>query len=220
MMQVLLILKKQNALHYFSIFAYLVLHINYAIAQELIVFDEIISVEEEHNGFYNFQPTEKGGSNWLSPYNYFEGKFFFRYEIIDYPSQEPLWLNICIWSDVVGSWESWKETCSPTIQIFNKSIYVIESSPKDWWVLNENVDFSRVNDIKHIGLVLWCHSDEEKVNMSPWVTEGADCWAERSNFLPLQLRLTVICVARDYAFSGWKKFGLASGLVKAQFTQK
>ncbi|MBN1416678.1 MAG: hypothetical protein JW973_16365 [Bacteroidales bacterium] len=171
---------------------------------EIVIIDSIITTTADDHGFFNFPPPAGTGSNWKSPYDFYNGSFHYRFEVIEYPSQVPFMLNLCIWSDIEGNWERWKETCCPLIPIDGKGVFTAESIPSSWWIMDDKkVDFSRVDDFDHIGMVVWC---ENKKNLSDWTPASSSCWDQRDAILPLTLRLTVVAIAKDHTFSGWEKY--------------
>ena len=56
-------------------------------------------------------------------------------------------------------------------------------------------------------MVLFC---EKWKNLSPWLPDSLSCWGQKDDYLPLKLRFTVVCVAKDFQFSGWEKHGFPS----------
>jgi hypothetical protein len=170
---------------------------------EMLIFDSIITTTVNDHGFFNFQPPLVAGSNWRSPYDFYNGDFHYRFDIMNYPSQQTFLLSLCIWADIVGDWEHWKETCTGQIPISGNGVYTSQSIPATWWIMNDPVDFSRVDDFDHLGLVIWC---EDFKNLSDMTPPSNSCWEKRDELLPLTLRLTIIAVAKDHAFSGWEKY--------------
>jgi hypothetical protein len=167
---------------------------------EILVYDSVFTTTVDDHGFFYFNPKASAGTNWISPYDFYNGEFYYRYEIIDYPSDTSFLLNLCIWSDIVGNWESWKETCCDLIEITGKEVYTTNSVPAEWWKLGEPVDFSRIPDFFSMGLAVWC---ADRQNMTDWPDAGNSCWAGRDYVLPLTLRLTIVAVAAGNTFSGW-----------------
>jgi len=171
---------------------------------EILIIDSVITTTVAEHGFVYFKPPASTGSNWKTPYDFYRGSFHYRFEVTDYPSQQTFFLNLCIWSDIEGQWDSWKETCCDHVTIDGNGVYTAESVPSSWWMYNDvPVDFSRVDDFYNIGLVIWC---ENQMNLSNWVDVSSSCWDQRDTFLPLTLRLTIVAVAKEYAFSGWEKY--------------
>jgi hypothetical protein len=172
-------------------------------AREICLLDQAYTTTADEHGFHYFTVDSGLSGNWMEPFNYYEGTFHFRYEIIDYPSEEPFLLSMCIWSDVKGSWESWRETCSPKLPISGRGVFTTSTTPTEWWQIDEEnpVDFARVNDFHKLGIVYWCSS---RKNLSDWVAEGKGCWEQANSLLPMEMRVTVVLVAKGYEFSGWE----------------
>jgi len=170
---------------------------------ELLIVDSVITTTVDDHGFIYISPPVNGGSNWISPYDFYNGSFEFRYEIIQYPSQKTFLVSLCIWSDVVGNWEQHRETCTKQVTITGKGVYTSQSSPSSWWNLNEPVDFSRVNSFYSLGMALWCDNYQ---NLSDWTYGTESCWNQRNELLPMTLRLTVVAVANGYTFRGWEEY--------------
>ncbi len=170
---------------------------------EVLLYDSVFTTTENDHGFFYFQPLESAGDNWISPYDFYNGQFFYRIEIIDYPSDISFILNLCIWADIEGAWESWKETCCGPVIITGKGSFTTSSVPSTWWVKDVPVDFSRVADFERMGVVLWCNDYQ---NLSDWISPGNSCWAGRDMILPLTMRLTLVAVANGATFSGWENY--------------
>jgi len=178
-----------------------------ASAQEMCLFDKTFSATASEHGFHYFPADSSSSANWLEPFNYFEGIFHIRYEIMDYPSKESFMLSLCIWSDIKlnkkNGWETWKETCSPQLAISGRGIFTTVTTPATWWSIHkdEPVDFARVKDFLRLGIVHWCANSK---NLSDWSTDEKGCWPQHNLLLPMKMRVTVIAVAKGYEFSGWK----------------
>jgi hypothetical protein len=170
---------------------------------EMLIIDSLITTTVDDHGFVNFSPPVNLGTDWSSPYDFFNGSFYYRFEIIDYPSQDPFLINLCIWSDVIGNWESWNETCTTQLPVEGKGVFTGQSSPSSWWFSKQPVDFSRVCDFDHLGLALWCANYK---NLSDWIPASNSCWDQNVKILPLTLRLSIVAVAKGYTFSGWEAY--------------
>jgi hypothetical protein len=170
---------------------------------EMLIIDSVITTTVDDHGFVFFDAPVSGGSNWKSPYDFYNGNFEYRFEVRSYPSQKTFLINVCIWADIVGDWQQWKETCTDQLAVNGNGVYSARSSPSAWWIMNDPVDFSRVGDFDHMGIVLWC-SDYK--NLSDYSSSSQSCWDQRNSFLPLTLRLTIVAVASGYTFSGWEEF--------------
>jgi len=165
-------------------------------AKEIIIYDVRQTITESCNGFAYFQPDPRAGTNWLTPDNYYTGKWEARFEIFNYPSNERATLCICIWA------KNSNEMCGSFVDFSKPGVYTVSVSPSTYWKLGgQPVDFSRVGDLNHLGIVFWCNGQ----NMSPWVSPN--CWDQRAKFLPMTLRLTLIGVSAGSVFSGWDTYG-------------
>ena len=174
-------------------------------AQEFLVYDETRTFTESEHGFHYFENKIGPTSNWSSPDDYYNGTWYFRYEVLNIPSNGSYRLSTCIWAD----WNyptSWKETChSPTAALNGTGVFMHSSSPRSWWKKGGvPVDFSRANDIWKMGVVLW-GSDPSLCNVSDWVSPE-NCWDERGGLLPLKIRVTIVAVANGNSFSGWNNY--------------
>lgn len=177
-------------------------------AQELLLFDKTFTITEAEHGFHYFSVDSTFSDNWIDPFNYREGAFHIRCEIINYPSNEPLNLSICIWSDVKyspsGGPESWSETCSSRLPINGLGVFTtVTTTPSSWWQRDNEkpVDFKRVKDFKDLFIVYWCNNNK---NLSDWIPEEENCWTEHNLFFPMRMHITIVAVAKGYEFSGWK----------------
>jgi hypothetical protein len=153
---------------------------------EILIYDSVFTTTVDDRGYFYFSPRRSAGTNWISPYDYYNGEWYYRIEILDCPSDTSFVVNLCIWSDVEGNWVSWKESCCGFVEIKGKGIYTATSVPSEWWKLGEPVDFSRVDDFFSMGLALWC---DDLHAMSDWDAADAGCWAGRDYVLPLTLDL-------------------------------
>jgi hypothetical protein len=170
---------------------------------EALIYDSIFTTTENDHGFFHFLPRASSGDNWRMPYDFFNGIWYYRFEIIDYPSDTSFMLSLCIWADLTDYGASWKETCCGHVPVSGRGVFTASSVPSSWWLLNEPVDFSRVTDFDRMGLVLWCNDYQ---NLSDWISSAAECWGGRENLLPMTVRLTIVAVAGDTAFSGWEGY--------------
>jgi hypothetical protein len=172
----------------------------YTGSPEMVIIDSVITATVNDDGCVYFNAPVSHGTNWIHPYDFFNGTFQCRYEIKKYPSEKTFLLNLCIWSDIVGNWDNYRESCSEQITITGRGAYTSQSSPSGWWKKDIPVDFSRIEDFFSMGLIFWC---ENYQNMGTW---EPDCWSHRNDFMPMTLRLTVVAVADGHTFSGWENY--------------
>ena len=174
-------------------------------ATEVLLYDGTFTTTAAHHGFAYFHPSPAAGMDWLAPADLYEGQWHIRYEVLDYPSDKPFQLSVCIWADVVredGSWKTWRETCARRTPISGKGVFTDASTPAEWWCLNgQPVDFARVRDFEKLGLVVWSADGR---NMSDWIPADKSSWDQRNDFMPLTVRVTLVALSKDATFSGWK----------------
>ena len=175
-------------------------------AAEVLIYDGTFTTTTADHGFAYFHAAPAAGTDWLAPANLHEGRWHIRYEVLDYPSDKPFQLSVCIWADVEregGKWKTWRETCARQTPISGKGVFTASSSPADWWCLNgEPVDFARVRDFEKLGLVLW---SADRRNMSDWVPAAESSWDQAKDFLPLTVRVSIVAVTKGDFFSGWER---------------
>jgi hypothetical protein len=170
-----------------------------------VVFDDTCTVTEEDHGFYYFHPSMVAGNDWQNPFDYYNGTLHARYEVLEYPSDEPFKLSYCIWSEVEkGAWRNWKEMCCPQSSLGGVDVATSAFVPaKDWWVKDVPCDFSNINNFRFLGLVVWCNDSR---NCSDWVDPPDNCWAQRKDIMPFRVRFTLIAVSADAEFKGWDHY--------------
>ena len=182
---------------------------------EFLLHDETFTWTESTGGdgclVFNFWRDLGGGTyvNWKSPYDFQNGQFYFRYEIINQPElsgggYQPFGLSFCIWGSYNG--DTWKETCTD-IHYFNGpgSVVTHNESPTTWWVHPYgNIDWTDLSKLWRFGNPFWY--DSQYLLASPSYCTNAPSWVwtdERSKFFPLDIRITIVAVAQGHSFSGW-----------------
>ncbi len=180
-------------------------------AQEFVVYDATRDFTESDKGFLNFQFKSSSPPNWLSPKNYFDGEWYFRYEVIGIPTSTTYKLSTCIWSD--WNWPtSWNETCHDATPALNgKGVYFHTSSPSDWWKKDGvGVNFAKPYNIKELGIVLWGVNGGGNCNVTPYIVANG-CNYLAPKLTPMKIRVTIVAVAAGQTFSGWSNYGLSGG---------
>jgi hypothetical protein len=181
---------------------------------EFLLYDETFTWTDQTGGdgcqgFHYW--TDLGGgtyTNWKSPYDFQNGTFYFRYEIIEQPAlpgggYHQFGLSFCIWSAFNGS--TWKETCADP-HFFNGPGSVVTSaeSPANWFVhAYGNIDWTNLGLLWHFGNPTWY--DGSTILASANCTSApADIWNNhRGEVYPLKMRMTIVAVAQGHSFSGW-----------------
>ncbi len=170
-------------------------------AAQFTLIDEIVTFTSSNNGFKFWYDTDKGPSNWMSPDNFYKGNIHFRIEVLEQPTDTPLYLSFCFWG-VNGT-----ETASYARAKIEGagSVATWASAPSVWWKhANGGVDFSKEDNFVRWGIPLWATSG---VLLAPkgWSSNSQSWayWEQRDKWLPLKVRATVIAVSEGSTFTGF-----------------
>lgn len=170
-----------------------------------VVWDDTVTITEESRGFHRFQPSLVAGNDWTSPFDFFNGTMHVRYEVTEYPTDEPFQLQFCIWCDVIdGRFTpgNWKEMCSPHTDVDAIDLATDIAFPAEMWRLNpdEPCDFSRISDFRFIGIVVRCAN---RMNCTDLVPRARECWEQRHLIYPFKVRFSLVALAEGESFRGW-----------------
>lgn len=182
-------------------------------AGEFVVMNETITMTEDNFGFYFVYPPLSGPENMVSPENYRDGTWEFRYEVVSQPTNEPVWFSFNIWGDYDGS--TYTESGAPaTGQLDGPgSVSYISSSPQTWYANPDHggVNWSSKSSFWRWGIVMWASRGAQNYLLapSPWTSNPLShaAWAEREKWLPIQLKVTIVAVSAGSTFSGWGNYG-------------
>lgn len=162
---------------------------------ELKIFDWNKPVQKSDRGFpwdrspdYNF--------NWVSPVNYAGGTIYFRAEVRSMPKPEPMKLQFCFWQ-----FRNTRETCSRT-QLISVGEVKTWSQPLQgmWKKNNRSLDWTRPRDRN--GVAIKNANGKPVSNYSGWNWNGEN----PDNWYPMNMRFTVVIVAKGQTFSGWNNY--------------
>jgi hypothetical protein len=168
-------------------------------ARELLVYDWNKPATIYHRGFpRHFPPMQNG--NWWAPVNYAEGTFHYRAHIKSQPVAQRMKLQFCTWQK--GS-TPLREMCGDTAELIGRAGTVVTWSntvastklrrkkPIDWtrprWANGVAIKDERGYPISNYGG--W-----------NWFGENPNKW------YPLNLRFTVVVVAKGDRFGGWSRY--------------
>ncbi len=167
---------------------------------EFLVFDETFTFDEALNGFKWFMPPAGAPRDWTRPGDYENGQVYTRFEVFSQPTNAASRLQFGIWQD-----GGKRETMSPHCELHGPGVVTHHASPNTWWELDPNhpVDFSRVRDFLHCGIIVW--SGEPLGYISTW-NPNPEVWANRHKYFPMQVRATVVAVSAGGRFSGWDRW--------------
>jgi hypothetical protein len=179
-------------------------------SQEFLLHEETFTwnkVNDDCGGYHYWTGLGNAPStNWTTPYDYENGQFYFRFEIISQPSNEPFNLTMCVWTELVSTPPYYKEECIGYSQnIAGTGTIVTYNSPVTY--VNNAIDWTDMSKLWHFGYVLFI----DGINVSPTIScsdaAGVAKWNEKIDYyLPLTMRSTVVAVANGYTFSGWGNY--------------
>lgn len=179
-----------------------------SIGPEFVILNEIIEYPNttDDDGFYFFYHNESMPVNWLTPYDYYNGQIYTRYEIISQPTTTPIGLQFGIWQRLpVGSTNDANlfESMAPVVTLNGPgNVATLNSCPSTYWTYHGGVDYSQMNNIWHFGINPWKLSPNTQIRQ-----ENAEVWNQRFTYwFPLKVRVTVVAVASGYSFSGWQNY--------------
>lgn len=164
--------------------------------KELLVFDLNRKVTKADKGFPWFVPPPANG-NWKSPVNYAEGTYHVRVQVRSQPKAQNMRIQFCIWQDNLKL-----ENCSSMGNVKGSPGTVVTWSlpvSKMWKKNGKVIDYSRPR--QRIGAAIWNHKGPVSDFASfRWNGENPDAW------YPLDMRMTVVVVAKGASFGGWDKY--------------
>ncbi len=168
-----------------------------------VLFDGPLQFTESHNGFL---PFKNDGSlppgmpqNWLSPDNFYNGVWHWRYKILENPGSEKGALQICVWT--MPGYKP--ESCQTPFTIHQGTgDYITSQSPSEWWNLEDiRLDYSNPTNL----LARIVLRGENGCNITTFNVPGS-CPGEFSKFADMKFRLTVVMVPQGQTFPGWQQY--------------
>jgi hypothetical protein len=176
-------------------------------SQEFLMHDETFTWTKNADvcgGFhYWYDYGNSPSMNWTYPYDFQNGLFYFRFEIIDQPSGEPFQLNFCIWTEFNGS-ENWRESCARLSDILAGPGSVASFSGPMAPAFNGGIDWTDLSKLWRFGNPLWVNG--HNLGNGPYCTDHPEEWAKVDSYLPMTLRVTIVAVANGHSFSGWSNY--------------
>jgi hypothetical protein len=167
---------------------------------ELLVIEINRKVTTKDRGFpRNDPPRKEANGNWRTPVNYAEGTMYYRVEIRKQPQPQNMRLQFCIWQDNFRL-----ESCGSQKSVSGKSGTVVTwSQPVTsmWKKGGKSIDWSRPR--QRYGIAIKNSKGKPISDYNGWRWNGAN----PSQWYPLDMRFTVVVVAKGAQFSGWQNYG-------------
>ena len=178
-----------------------------ATATELLVYDLNRVVTINDRGFPRDQPPlSSANGNWKTPVNFAEGTLYFRVEIRRQPQPQPMQLQFCVWQDKFAL-----ENCGPRQSLTGNAGTVVTWSKevnKMWKKGGRSIDWSRARMRYGIAIKNRVGLPVSSVKGWNWNGENPALW------YPMDMRFTVVVVAKGATFGGWTKY-VGAGAVTA-----
>ena len=179
-------------------------------AGEFAVMNQEVTFTDASSGFFFCYDLDKGPTNWSAPDDYYNGQFHCRFEVLAQPTDAPSFLSFCIWGKPT-SINAHPETASPLSAALRGvgSVATFSSVPASWWKQDGGVNFANRNSFYRWGIPHW-GSNTPPILLAPqgYSTDPRSWayWAQRTNWLPLKLKVTVVAVSQGSTFSGWAHY--------------
>ncbi len=168
---------------------------------ELLVFDWNGPVTQANRGFPYDQPPIANG-DWTSPVNYAEGTLYFRVQVRSQPVAQDMRIQFCFWQAKNG-YNFELETCGQTANVRGVPGTVVTWSAeisKMWKRLNNPLEWDRPR--YRNGAAIKNTAGEPVSDYNGWNWNGEN----PAQWYPLDMRYTVVVVAKGATFSGWDNY--------------
>lgn len=165
------------------------------VAGELLIFDWNKPVQKSHKGFPWDKPPKENG-NWVSPVNYAGGTIHFRAQVRSMPVPKQMKLQFCFWQG-----GNTRETCSRT-QVLAVGRTVTWSHQLNGMWKKNNKALNWAQPRTRNGVAIKNMNGKPVSNYSGWNWNGEN----PDHWYPLNMRFTVVIVAKGKTFSGWDNY--------------
>ena len=152
-------------------------------------------------------------TNWKTPYDFQNGLYYFRFEVISQPSSDPFKLNMCIWTEYNAG--VWKEECTGMSPVMGGAgSKVTFSTPVTYQLNGVPIDWTNLSKLWRMGNPIFVNGH----NLGPneWCTANPEEWVHVDQYFPMTLRMTIVAVASGYTFSGWANYPVGGGCTPVQ----
>jgi hypothetical protein len=167
-------------------------------ATEMKVYDFNGNVSQAYGGFVMDKTSAFLKQNWVSPVNYAQGTLHFRAIVRDIPkTQTGMKLGFCFWQ---GSREMCKGSNTPAYANQTRTYTWSVDVSKMWKKNGQAVDFSQPR--KKMGFAVRDGQND------PVSNKTSNNWGGNNpaDWYPLNVRFTVVAVAKGASFSGWNNY--------------
>ncbi len=199
-------IKKQGLKVFSILYICLFLNVNNSSAQEFLIYNGTINRTMSSTSGFCWIPYPSGApGNWKSPYDYYDGQIYTRYEVLGVATNATFALQFGIWQNtgVPGEYHEIME--SPQRYLSGTGDIAINSgTPNSWWS-SGYVDFTRPYDFRDLAIVFW-DGDPLRLLSPPNYGGSDEVWNIRDKWFPVEVAVTIVAVAEGHTFSGWGNY--------------
>ncbi len=163
---------------------------------ELLVFDVNRSVTTNDRGYPRDDPPKSAANgDWTTPINFAEGRLYYRVEIRNQPQAQDMRLQFCIWQDsfTVESCGALRNVAGSPGTVLTWNNAIPDLFKKD------GIGINWQNPRQRYALVIKNAAGLAVSDFNGWNWNGED----PALWYPLDVRFTVVAVAKDATFGGW-----------------
>ena len=169
---------------------------------EKIVFNNDVQFTQSDGGFHVLKAAGAGipglPINWLSPTNYYNGTWHFRYQIHTHPTNTSGKLQVCIWN--MPGFEP--ESCGGKVAHTGLGTYTYSSIPAQWWK-KDGVPLNFANSASFLIRVILLGENNCIVTNK---NVPKPCPELFPQFAQMKFKLTIVMVPVGQTFSGWSNY--------------
>jgi len=166
---------------------------------ELLIYELDRTVTKADRGFPRDQPPRaEANGNWTTPVNFAQGTVHYRVHVRSQPQPQNMRIQLCIWQDSLTL-----ENCGPlaTVSGATDTVVTWSGTVQSMWKKNGiSIDWTRAR--QRYGIAIKNAQGQPVSDLSGWAWSGEDPNA----WYPLDMRVTIVVVARGATFSGWENY--------------
>jgi hypothetical protein len=166
---------------------------------ELLVFDWNRPVTTGDHGFpRDYPPLASANGDWTSPVNYAEGTLYYRVQVRSQPQAQQMRLQFCFWQ-----YNYTLENCGPMANVYGAGGVEVTWAVgvQDMWMKDGNpMDWKNPRQTNGVAIKNMAGLPVSDYNNWNWNGEDPSLW------YPLDMRFTVVVVAKGSTFSGWDNY--------------
>ncbi len=176
----------------------------FLIRDEIHTFSDNSPIFVENFGWHFWSDTSRYPENWYSPVNFWNGKIYTRWEILEQPTNTPCSIQVVWWKSL----NDVQEELWDMPQHLNGgkgSVGQFSTVLSNYHVQGLGIDLHDTRNLWRQGIALIDDATGSPVTPPAW-GYGDEPWNSRALWFPLKLRLTIVAVAEGATFSGWDRW--------------